>query len=180
MQFLVGPEVGKDYLLSLVLANGGWLGLAGVIGVSASLLIELYRVSRRTASTTGRALHVGVLALVLGNLMVTTLWAGGATPFVGVPVPALARAGSHLLVLAALLLASDLIGTVGLGGLPSGHETAGSPTHNVKVWTRMRQRSKARIARFRVTTPRTSLPACVQPCGGGRAHAAWVAVAERD
>lgn len=109
MQFLVGSEVGKDYMLSLVLANGGWIGLVGVVAVSACLLLELHSASRRTASNASRALLVAVFGLVLGNLIVTTLWAGGLTPFVGVPLPVIARSGSHLIVLAAFLLVADLI-----------------------------------------------------------------------
>lgn len=111
MQFLVGPEVGKDYMFALVSVSGGWTGLASILVAFVGLLVELCRVARGTLSVSARAIHVGVFAVVLGNLLVTMLWSGGVLPFVGVPVPILARAGSHLLVFAVLIVAADLAAT---------------------------------------------------------------------
>jgi len=64
---------------------------------------------RQTSQPIGRALQTATLALVIANLLVTTLWLGGATPFVGVPLPLLARAGSHLTAFAWILLIYDAV-----------------------------------------------------------------------
>lgn len=109
LRFLIGPEVAKDYAPALIAVQGGWVGLALVLLASVLLLIELYIDSRRTKNTVGRALQTGILALIVANLLATTLWLGGTTPFVGVPLPLLARAGSHLLVLTLVLLAYDAV-----------------------------------------------------------------------
>lgn len=122
LRFLVGPEVAKDYMPALVLANGGWVGLA-LVGLGSFLFVaELYRVQKATSGVVGRAIQTAVLALVVGNLLATTLWIGGITPFVGVPLPVLARAGSHLVVLAALLVLFDAAaGVDGRSARETGH-----------------------------------------------------------
>jgi cell division protein FtsW (lipid II flippase) len=109
LRFLVGPEVAKDYAPALIAVQGGWIGLALVLTGSVLLLVELSMGIRRTSRPIGRALQTAALALVIANLLVTTLWLGGATPFAGVPLPLLARAGSHLTAFAWVLLAYDAV-----------------------------------------------------------------------
>lgn len=109
LRFLVGPQVSKDYVPALIAAQGGWLSLGLVLTGSMLLLAELYMAMQQTRTPVGRALQTAVLALLVGNLLVTTLWLGGLTPFVGVPLPVLARAGSHLIVLALVLLIFDAV-----------------------------------------------------------------------
>lgn len=109
LRFLIGPEVAKDYAPALVAAQGGWIGLGLVLVGSLLLLAELYMGIHRTQRPVARALQLATLALVISNLLVTTLWLGGMTPFVGVPLPLLARAGSHLTAFALILLAYDTV-----------------------------------------------------------------------
>lgn len=100
LQFLVGPQVSKDYMLALTLANGGWIGLAIVGFAGVLFVLELHRALTRSLGDVARAIQVSILSLIVGNVLVTTMWMGGVAPFAGVPVPVLARAGSHLVALA--------------------------------------------------------------------------------
>jgi cell division protein FtsW (lipid II flippase) len=113
LQFLIGPQVGKDFALALVLANGGWVGL-GLVSVAALLLIiELYRAARLTRGALARTIQTSVLAVLLGSVLASTLWIAGLTPFVGVPLVPMSRGGSHLVVLAMLLFLFEAAAAVG-------------------------------------------------------------------
>lgn len=118
MQFLVGPQLSSDYMPTQIMVQGGWLGFILVMLVTILLAAELYREARAARTPVARAIQNSVLALLLGNLLVTTLWLGDVTPFVGVPLPVVARAGSHLLVLALLLLAFDVTSQVDRAAQP--------------------------------------------------------------
>lgn len=104
LQFVIGPQVSKDYMTTLVLAQGGWLGAGLVVAGLLLLVAGLYDAARKIESLALGAILTAVLGLLLGNILVSTIWMSGVTPFVGVPLPLLGRGGSHLFALALLLL----------------------------------------------------------------------------
>jgi cell division protein FtsW (lipid II flippase) len=108
VQFLIGSQASRDYVPALIVAQGGWFGLAFVLFASTLFVAELYLVGRRVKAPVSRALVAAVVALLVGNLLATMMWLTGLSPFVGIPVPLLARAGSHLFVLVAALLIVDV------------------------------------------------------------------------
>lgn len=107
LQFVVGPQVSKDYMPAQILAQGGWLGAVVALLGLLLLIAQVYQSSRRTASPALAGIQIAVVGLLLGNVLVSTLWMADVAPFVGVPLPLLGRAGSHLLGLALLLLVCD-------------------------------------------------------------------------
>lgn len=124
MGFVVGPQVSKDFMPTHLIVTGGWGGAAAILIALILLVSHMYLAAKNSRAPTLRAIQSAAVALVLANLLITTLWMGGFVPFVGVPFPLLGRGGSHLLALALMLLLCDAASEADLSARKVKHHAA--------------------------------------------------------
>jgi len=113
--FLIGPAVGKDYMASLIAAQGGIVGLLIAAAAILLFLVALMRRVHRVEGAVARAVSAAVFSLFSANTLITLLWMNDTIPLLGIPAPMLARAGSHLTV------AALAVGAVSFGTRVRGH-----------------------------------------------------------
>lgn len=99
-QLLIGTEATKDYAPVVVLAQGGWLGLSIAVVVLVWFARDLIAATLTTNVGLGRAVAAAVVVLLASSITLTLTWLVGLTPLLGLPLPTLARGGSHLIVYA--------------------------------------------------------------------------------
>lgn len=99
-QLLIGAEATKDYAPVVVLGQGGWLGLSIAVVILVWFARDLIAATLTTNAGMNRSVAAAAVVLLASSITLTLTWLVGLTPLLGLPLPMLARGGSHLIVYA--------------------------------------------------------------------------------